>query len=175
MLRVTRLSRLRYARAMQGGPQGFEPTPQKKGLSTLAIVLIVLSVVLVLVGGTCAVGLLWVQRTAKSLAEDVKDGGLVLVSPPEVRAELAAAKKDYVGSWTSSGGSSLSLDASGNLDFKKHEPGGASETVTAPVARFEGNDLVVKPFITFTLHVTEPPHRVGDRYQMTVDGIRFTR
>jgi hypothetical protein len=121
------------------------------------------------------VGLLWVQRTAKTLAEDVKDGGLVLVSPPEVRAELAGAKKDYVGSWTSSAGSSLKLDADGSLDFQKHEHGGGTETLKVPVARFEGNDIVAKPFVTVRLHVTEAPHRVGEHYEMTVEGIHFTR
>jgi hypothetical protein len=153
------------------------PAPEpKKGTSTLTIVLIVLGVLFVLGAGTCAVGAVLFQREAKKLGDDMSDGGIVLVAPPEVTAALAGAKKDYLGNWRSRGGSTLAIDAAGNIRLEKDEDGdGVKENFEGPIARFDGNDIVMKVILTITLHVTEPPHPSGPGMEMTLDGIRFAK
>jgi hypothetical protein len=145
--------------------------PQKKGLSGLAIALIVIGVIAVIALGTCTAGFFYVKGKAEGL---VDGGGLVLVSPPEVKAELANAKKDYVGSWRSKKGSTLDIDADGNLKLALDE-GGAKETLTAPIASFQGNDMQIKAFVTLTVPVTSPPRRTGDQWSMTAKGVTFER
>lgn len=155
--------------------QGMPPEP-KKGMSTLTIVLIVMGVLVVLVGGTCAVGVIAVQREAKKISDDLGDGGLMLVSPPEVKTAVAGPKKDYVGHWKSKKGSSVRISADGEMVFEKDEDGdGMKEKLEAPIVAFAGNDIVQKPLITITTHVSEPPHQNGDHWEMTADGIHFSR
>ena len=150
--------------------------PQKKGMSTLSIVLIVIGVLVVLVLGTCAAGAIALQREAKKITDDMGDGGLMLVSPPEVKSALAGPKKDYVGHWKSKKGSALRISAEGDMLLEKDEDGdGMKEKIEAPIVSFSGNDIVQKPFITLTTHVSEAPHNVGDHWEMTADGIKFSR
>lgn len=148
--------------------------PQKKGLSGLAIALIIIGVLAVLGLGTCVAGVFYVKAKAEKFADSIDGGGLVLVSPPEVKTELAGAKKEYVGSWTSKKDSTLDIDAEGNLRLVRDE-GGAKETLTAPIAAFQGNDIQIKAFVTLTIPVTSPPHRVGDHWSMTAKGVTFER
>jgi hypothetical protein len=154
----------------------------KKGMSTLAIVLIVVGVLLVLLVGTCGIAGYFVGRTVSEVKQNIADGGIVLVAPPEVRAELeadAGAKKDFVGSWTSkSGKSTLDIDADGNLKLVKDE-GGTKQTLAAPIADFKDNNIRVRLGLDFVLVVSEPPHRVnggvGDHWEMTADRITWER
>ena len=156
-----------------GMPQGPQP---KKGMSTLTIVLIVLGVVLALGVGTCAVGVFMVKREAQKLGDELKDGGLILVAPAEVTTALAGPKKDYVGHWRSHAGSTLAIDAAGNVRLEKDEDGdGVKEKYEGPIASFQGNDIIMKPIITITLHVSEPPHASGPGMEMTLDGIHFAK
>lgn len=145
--------------------------PAKKGLSTLSIVLIVIGVLFVLGLGTCVGGAFILKSKAEQL---VDGGGLVLVSPPEVKAELAGVKRDYIGSWRSAKGSTLDIDADGNIKMTIAE-GGTSETVTAVIAAFHGDDIQLKMLITLTIPVTVPPHRVGDHFQITAKSVTFER
>jgi flagellar basal body-associated protein FliL len=148
--------------------------PPKKS-NTLAIVLGIVGVVLVLVVGTCAVGAYYVKQKTKEFAENIADGGMVLVSPPEVKAELAGAKKDYVGSWKSvSGKSTFDIDAEGNMKLEKDE-GGAKEAYTMPIAAFRGNDIEARAVITFKIDVPEPPHQVSGKWQMRAKGVTWQR
>jgi hypothetical protein len=152
-------------------PQG----APKKGLSTLAIVLIIGGVLLVLGIGTCGAGAVWLGHKAKEVKENIADGGLVLASPPEVVAELAGPKKEYVGSWTSvSGKSTLDIQADGAMKLVQDERG-TKETLTAPIAAFVGNDIEIRFGITFKVNVAEPPHRVGAGFEMNARGITFRR
>jgi len=147
----------------------------KKGLSTLAIVLIVGAVVLVLGLGTCAAAAVWLGHKAKEVTENIKDGGLVLASPPEVVAELAGSKKDYVGSWTSvSGKSTLDIQPDGAMKLVQDERG-TKETLAAPIAAFVGNDIEIRFGIAFKVPISEPPHRAGAGWEMTARGITFRR
>ncbi len=149
--------------------------PKKKGMSPLAIGLIIGGVLLVLIGGTCAAGAIWVGHKAKEVGQSIADGGLVMVAPAEVVAELAGAKKDYVGSWTSaSGKSTLDIQSDGSLKLVQDERG-TKETLTAPIAAFVGNDIELRMGLVFKIDVSVTPHRVGDRFEMTARGIKFSR
>jgi len=147
----------------------------KKGMSTLTIVLIIGGVLLVLGIGTCGAAAVWLGHKAKEVKENIADGGLVLVAPAEVVADLAGPKKDYVGSWTSaSGKSTLDIQSDGSLKLVQDERG-TKETLTAPIAAFVGNDIEIRLGLTFKLNVTEPPHRQNDRWEVVVRGITFRR
>lgn len=158
--------------------QPYETPPAKPGMSALSIALIVLGALLVLTLGTCAAGVFWVGREAKKFEAEIRDGGavVVLASPPAVVAELAGAKKDYVGAWSSARGSTLRIDADGSMKFDKDEDGdGIKEKITAPIAAFRGDDLEVKMVVTLFVRVTQAPHKVGDHWEMTADGVALER
>jgi hypothetical protein len=144
------------------------------GYRALAIVLIVVGVIALIGLGTCAAGAFFVKRKVDRVAAGIADGGLVLTSPPAVKAELAGPKKDYVGSWRSAAGSSLDIDPDGNMKYQKEE-GGSKETITAPIASFRGNDIEVKFGVTLTIKVEEPPELVGSTWQMKANGVAFER
>ncbi|MBX3230607.1 MAG: hypothetical protein KIT84_00205 [Labilithrix sp.] len=148
---------------------------KKKGLSTTAIVLIVVGVVFLLLLGTCAAAGIWVGHKVKDVKENIAEGGLVLVSPPEVVSELAGPKKDYVGAWRStSGKSALDIAADGGIHFKQDE-GGSKQELTAPIAAFKGDDILVRLGIDFTIAVTQPPKKSGTEWVMIARGITFHR
>jgi hypothetical protein len=146
-------------------------------MSVVAIVLITLGVVFLLCVATCVGGAFFLKHKAEGFIESVAEGGkLVLVAPDEVKAALAGAKKDYVGSWSSKKGSTLTLDANGNLQFDKDEDGdGVKEKFSAPVAAFVGNDMQCEAIVTITFHVTQPPKMVDGHWQMVVDGVPLSR
>jgi hypothetical protein len=150
------------------------PSPPKKS-NTLAIVLAIIGVLFVLLIGTCAAGTWFLKKKTAEFAENIADGGMVLVAPPEVKAELAGAKKDYVGSWTSaSGKSTLDIDADGNVKLVKDE-GGMKETITMPIAAFRGNDIEMKAVVTFKIDVPEPPRQEGGTWKMRAKGVSWQR
>jgi hypothetical protein len=95
------------------------------------------------------------------------------VSPPGVTAALAGPK-DYVGTWRNASDSTLVIQPTGELIFEKHE-GRGSQSVHAAIASFAGDDIQVKVFVSTTIHVSEAPHQVAGRWQITVDGITLQR
>ena len=142
-----------------------------KGLKKLAIAL----GVVVVIGSIAGVLLLfWVQRKATEIAGNAKDGGIVLVSPPEIVAELAGPKKGYVGQWRGND-TVLDVDAQGNVRFERVTAAGSTEKITAPIAAFDGNDMKFRAFIEFTIAVSEAPHEVGDHWEMTAKGVKLRR
>lgn len=147
-------------------------------MSTLAKVLIVIGVVALLGVGTCVGAGFFLVNKASDVVADLADGGgktLVLVSPPEVKAALAGPKAAYVGAWRGAGGDfSLDIEADGALRFAK-KSGGSDSNVNAPIAAFRGDNIELKAFLTVTLHVTEAPHKVGDHWEITVDGVKMQR
>lgn len=149
--------------------------PQKKGMSTLSIVLIISGILLVLVVGTCGAGAVWLGHKAKEVKENIADGGLVLVAPTEVVTALAGPKKDYVGAWTSaSGKSTLDIGPEGTLKLVQDDRG-MKETLTAPIAAFVGNDMEIRFGITIKVDVSEPPHPTSNGFEMVARGITFRR
>ena len=142
-----------------------------KGLKKL---LVVLGVVVVIGSIAGVVLLFWVQKKATQVMGDAKDGGIVLVSPPEVIAELAGPKKGYVGEWRGPD-TQLDVDAQGNVRFERVTAAGSTEKITAPIAAFAGNDMKFRAFIEFTIAVSEAPHEVGDHWEMTAKGVKLRR
>lgn len=147
------------------------PAP-KKGPSIIVVILALIGGFAVLGLGTCALGAFWVKNKAETLLEG--GAGLVMESPPEVKAELAGPKKEYVGYWVSERASRMVIAPDGQFAFVKQE-GGMNESFRAPIAAFRGNDIEIKPFIAVVIAVTEPPHEVAGKWRMTARGITFYR
>ena len=143
-----------------------------KGLKKLLIAVAVVVAIGSIIG---TVILFWVQKKVTEVAQGAADGGLVMVSPPEVVAELAGAKKGYVGEWRGVGNAStLDIDPQGNVRFERIT-GGSSEKLTAPIAAFVGSDMEFRAVIKLTIPVSEPPHEVGDHWEMTAKGVKLRR
>lgn len=90
------------------------------------------------------------------------------------KSEPLTMRKDYVGLWTAPG-LTLQIAADGGVDYKR-STNGSNVSLDAPIQKFEGNNFVVGigPFGT-TFKVSQPPHKVGDAWKMTVDGVELTR
>ncbi len=152
------------------------PPPRKKSVSALTIVLAVIGVMALLCVGAVGAGVFWVKGKAEKLVAQSADGGFAFVteSPPEVRAELAGPRRDYVGSWRSDEGSSIDIEENGALSYSK--VGGQRTTrYSLPIAAFNGDDIVCKAMLTLVIKVTEPPQEVNGRWQMVADGMTFHR
>lgn len=114
------------------------------------------------------------QKKATELASNAKDGGLVLVAPPEVVAELAGPKKGYVGMWRGQN-ALLDVDAQGNVHYERETANGSTEKINAPIAAFNGNDMKFRAIIELTIPVSEAPHEVGDHWEMTAKDVKLRR
>ena len=153
-----------------------QPPPQKKGMSPLAIVLIVVCVFAGLGLVTCGVAGYWASKKLEDVKESIGDGGMIMIAPPEVSAALAGDKKNYIGAWQSkSGKSSLLITPAGQLSYSKAETTTKENISGAAIAAFEGNDIVVKMIVTLRIKVTTPPHETGGKWEMVADGITFVR
>jgi hypothetical protein len=87
---------------------------------------------------------------------------------------LPADKRDYAGNWRGTG-MSLSIAADGGVSYKRTR-GGESTSINAPIQRFEGPSFFVGVGpLTTRFEVTNPPHRDGNLWKMTVDGVELTR
>jgi hypothetical protein len=152
-----------------------QPPPPAKRSNALIIVLTIIAVAAVTCVGLCAVGVIYVKKAATRVADSIIDGGgLVFESPPAVTAELAGAKKDYVGHWSSSAGSELDIAANGTLHFVNVE-GLGREEMNSSIAGFAGDDIQLKIIVAVTIRVSTPPHKVGGRWEMVADGVRLQR
>jgi hypothetical protein len=153
--------------------QTYDEAPPKRGMSTAAIALIVVGVLVLLMVGTCGAGAYFLKRKATAALQELADGGAFVVASPEaVRTALSGARKDYVGSWRSAKGSTLDIAEDGAMRLQKNGDGdGMRQTITAPIAEFRGDDLVVRMLFTMTVRVSSPPHKVGDHWEMTADGM----
>jgi hypothetical protein len=83
-------------------------------------------------------------------------------------------KSDYVGEWKHPT-ISLLITQNGSVKYKREE-GSVSKSIDAPLKGFKGNSFVVGfgPMNT-TFVVSKPPHKVGENWVMTVDGVELTR
>jgi hypothetical protein len=79
---------------------------------------------------------------------------------------LPGAKKNYVGAWRSAGGSALDIDSAGNMTFDKSE-GSVKKRLSAPIAEFRGDDMVIKIGLPIVIHMTEPPRSAAGHWAMT--------
>ncbi|HEX3061090.1 MAG TPA: hypothetical protein VHP55_00415 [Usitatibacter sp.] len=87
---------------------------------------------------------------------------------------LPADKRDYAGDWQGVN-MRLYIGSDGTVSYTRVR--GASRTsINAGIQRFEGANFFVGvgPFAT-RFEVSKPPHRVGNAWKMTVDGVELTR
>jgi hypothetical protein len=164
-----------------------DPGARPKGPSTLAVVLAVIGGVLVLGVGTCVAAGVYLGDQAKKAIAAVAEGGLVLDdgglvirshgtgTPEEVKTALAGPKRGYVGSWKGDHGSTLTIRDAGDIDFVKHDAAGGTSKMNGQISAFVGDGIEVWVLVTMTLKVTEPPHKVGGQWEMTVDGVHLQR
>ena len=87
---------------------------------------------------------------------------------------VPAEKAAYVGEWKADG-MSLLITADGRVAYERKRKG-ASTSIDAPLKGFHGDDFDVGigPMTT-TFKVDTPPHEVGGRWVMTVEGVELTR
>lgn len=151
--------------------------PRKKPLSALSIVLIVLGAMALLCAGAIGAGAFWVKGRAEQFLREAGDGGFAMIAqaPDEVRAALAGEKRDYVGVWSSDRGSRLEIREDGALSIRKAERAGSSTQFSLPIAAFSGDDIVCRAMVTLNIKVSQPPSRVGGRWEMVAEGITFHR
>jgi hypothetical protein len=150
----------------QPPPAGTAPSSN----NTLKVVLIVLGALFVLGAGTCVGTCMYAKSKVTELAASIGEAGVTLASPPEVRAALAGPKSDYLGTWSNGKGGVFEIAADGAFKFEKE----GGKTV-APIAAFDGNNIVIKVLVTITFKIAVAPHRVGDHFELVMDGATFTR
>ena len=87
---------------------------------------------------------------------------------------LPPERSAYAGDWQSPD-MRLVITAAGEVHYARRK-GGANTTIDAPIKSFDGDDFVVGlgP-LTTRFVVTRPPHREGNAWKMTVDGVELTR
>jgi hypothetical protein len=87
---------------------------------------------------------------------------------------VPAEKAAYVGEWQQPT-MYLLITQEGSVRYKRLK-GGASTSVEGPLKGFSGDnfDVGVGPMKT-TFIVDKPPHQVGEKWQMTVDGVELTK
>jgi hypothetical protein len=83
-------------------------------------------------------------------------------------------RHDYVGEWEGTG-MYLVITPDGGLHYRRVTGSGKTK-LNVPIQEFKGDDFVagLGPFST-TFVVSRRPHRVGDEWKMTVDGVELTR
>jgi len=82
-------------------------------------------------------------------------------------------KKSYIGHWQGVG-MDLIITPDGGLNYKR--VGSVTKTVSAPIKKFDGNNIVAGIlFLTTTFEVQTPPYQDADVWKMVVDGVDLTR
>jgi hypothetical protein len=99
---------------------------------------------------------------------------LVVLALAACNKPLPADRAAYAGQW-SGAQVSLIITQDGMVDYKTVD-GGVNKSINAPIKEFSGNDMVVGvgPMST-TFVIASPPHRVGEAWKMTVDGVELTK
>ncbi len=89
-------------------------------------------------------------------------------------APVPADKMAYVGSWQGKD-MQLSLTKQGKVEYKRGRPND-QVNLSIDLQRFKGDSFEAGvSFVTTTFVVSKPPHREGDKWKMTVDGVELTR
>jgi hypothetical protein len=87
---------------------------------------------------------------------------------------LPADKRDYAGEWRGKD-MVLAITLEGSVAYRRRQ-GGSSTSVNAPIQRFDGASFVVGVGpISTRFEVSIPPHRDGNVWKMTVDGVELVR
>ena len=92
-------------------------------------------------------------------------------SPKAVIVELQGPREVYVGEWKS-GNTTYTIRADGDVDIFSYGDGSDSES-EGYIKAFERDDILLSD--RWRIKVTSPPHRVGDHFEMTADGLSLHR
>ena len=93
-----------------------------------------------------------------------------LAAPVPVPAEKMA----YVGDWQGKD-MRLQLAKDGKVKYKRDQPG-KNLDLSVDLQGFNGDNFDVGVMLVrSTFVVSKPPHRVGDKWKMTVDGVELTK
>lgn len=93
-------------------------------------------------------------------------------SPKAVIAELQGPRAVYIGEWKS-GKTTYTISANGNVDIFSSGDGVTSES-EGYIKAFERDDILLDDN-KWRIKVTSAPHRVGDHFEMTADGLSLQR
>ncbi|HEU4852661.1 MAG TPA: hypothetical protein VFT37_10960 [Telluria sp.] len=100
-----------------------------------------------------------------------------LLATPAVLAEplpVPAEKMAYVGEWVGKD-MRLNIAKNGQIDYKVKKPNKKVD-MSIELVRFEGNNFDAGyGIVTTTFVVSKPPHKVGDKWKMVVDGVELTK
>ena len=87
---------------------------------------------------------------------------------------VPAEKMRYVGDWQGKD-MRLKLSKEGKVAYKRDQPG-KNINLDIELKGFNGDNFDAGVSIMrSTFVVSKPPHRVGDKWKMTVDGVELTR
>lgn len=87
---------------------------------------------------------------------------------------VPADRMDYVGAWQGKD-MQLSLSKEGKIEYKRGRPND-QVNLSIDLKGFRGHDFEAGvAFVRTTFKVSKPPHRVGGKWKMTVDGVELTK
>jgi len=87
---------------------------------------------------------------------------------------VPADKLAYVGDWQGKD-MRLQIARDGSVQYKRERPG-KKLSLSVDLVRFDGDNFDVgTTLIRSTFVVSKPPHREGDKWKMTVDGVELTK
>jgi len=87
---------------------------------------------------------------------------------------VPADKLAYVGDWQGKD-MRIQMGKDGKVKYKRDRPGKQLD-LSVDLQGFHGDNFDVgAAFVRSTFVVSKPPHREGDKWKMTVDGVELTR
>jgi hypothetical protein len=88
---------------------------------------------------------------------------------------LPQERREYAGDWRGAQ-MRLLITPEGRCEYSRRFEGGRSSKISAPILRFDGDNIVVGVgFMNTTFVVSQPPRLVGGHWKMVVDGVELTR
>ena len=87
---------------------------------------------------------------------------------------VPADKLAYVGDWQGKD-MRIQMGKDGKIKYKRDRPGKKMD-LSVDLQGFDGDNFDIGwGFVRSTFVVSKPPHRVGAKWKMTVDGVELTR
>lgn len=83
-------------------------------------------------------------------------------------------KMDYVGTWTSTEGSSVTIEEDGSCEYEWEE-GSHTRSVSGGHARWEGDNFHCWALLDSDFEIEQPPTQEGGQWVMELDGQRLSR
>jgi hypothetical protein len=87
---------------------------------------------------------------------------------------VPADKLAYVGDWQGKD-MRIQMGKDGKVQYKRNQPG-KNLSLSVDLQGFNGDNFDVgMTFVRSTFVVSKPPHREGNKWKMTVDGVELTK